>query len=140
MSLIGIGPELFIPLPVVPISPYLGIDFLISSFTGETIFTNVSLVENGTYEMASATRTGLGFGAGVKIGLGKKYSMDVNIRYNLHNLFGKSYTGGDQRSSSYTSLNDEADPSSSADPINHPIAEDRSVETVQFNLAFLFDF
>lgn len=141
LLVISIGPEFNIAIPFSPVVPYLGLDLLFTTISGETTFNGVARVPSGTYEMSSATRTGLGLGAGVIVGFGKKFSLDAGLKFNLHNLFGKTFTGGsDERLSSYTSLNDDADPLNSSDPDDHPIAQSRNISTIQFNLAFLFDF
>ena len=137
---ISIGPEYAINIPASPIKPYIGLDLLLTSFSGQTTFQGVEKVPSGTYDMASASRTGLGFGAGIEYAIGKKYSLDLGFRYNIHNLFGKSFTGGTNRLASYTSLNDDVDPLFTSDPDKHPIGTKRSISTIQFNLAFLFGF
>ncbi|HEY3251055.1 MAG TPA: outer membrane beta-barrel protein [Ignavibacteria bacterium] len=137
---IAIGPEFFFSLPAVPIRPYAGIDLLFTSFSGETIFQGTSAVPSGTSSMSSASRTGLGLGIGVNVGFGKKFSLDAGIKYNMHNLFGKEFKGGNNRIDSYTSLNDDKDPLFASGDDKHFIASDRSISTIQFNLGFLFDF
>ena len=136
----GIGTEFHLPLPLVPVNPYVGLDLLLTNFSGETIFNGVARVPSGTYSMSPASRTGLGVGAGVEISMGKKTSLDLGVKYNMYNLIGRSYSGGDDRIFSYTSLNDEADPQYSADPNKHPVSSGRLISAVQFNLGFLFDF
>lgn len=136
--MISAGPEYAINIPASPIKPYLGLDLLMTSFSGQTTFQGVSRVPSGTYDMSSASRIGLGFGAGVGFAIGKKMSLDVGFRYNFHNLFGKSFTGTDDRLSSYTSLNDDKDPVNPSDLDKHPIGSSRSITTIQFNLGFLF--
>jgi hypothetical protein len=136
----GVGTEFHLPLPLIPIHPYIGIDLMFTNFSGETVFTGDQRVPSGTYSLNSASRTGLGIGAGAELSLGKKYSLDLDIKYNMYNLLGKSFSGGDRRLDSYTSLNDEADPQYSADPDKHPISDSRMINAVQINLCFLFDF
>jgi opacity protein-like surface antigen len=136
----ALGTEFHLPVPLIPVNPYIGAELLFTNFKGETVFTGVSRVPSGTYTLSSASRTGLGFGAGVEISFGKKSSLDLGIKYNMYNLFGKSFSGGDDRIFSYTSLNDEADPQYSVDPDKHPISGSRIISAVQFNLSYLFDF
>lgn len=142
LFIIGLGPEFAFSIQGSPIKPYVGVDLLITNFSGETTFRGVARVpSDGTYSMSSATRTGIGFGAGIDYGLGKKYSLEFGIRYNLHNVFSKSFVGGDKRIFSYTSLNDDKDPLYPDDELKeHFIGSTRSITTFQFNLAFLFDF
>jgi len=138
---IGAGPELAFNIPGSPVKPYIGIDLLITSISGETTFLGVSRVPSGTFSVSTTSRTGLGFGAGIIYGLSKKYSIDFGLRYNLHNLMGKSFTGGDERIYSYTSLNDDRDPLYPDEDLKkHPIGDSRSISTFQINFAFLFDF
>lgn len=137
---IGIGPELNLGIPLIPVRPYLGIDLLFTNFSGEVTFRNVPDIPDGTYKMSSASRTGLGLGAGVNLGISKKLSIDLNLRYNFHNLFGKDFTLGTTRTNSYMSLNDASDPNNSADPLNHPISGNRSIQSIQLNVGILFDF
>lgn len=136
----GLGTEFHLPLPLVPVNPYISLEYLLTNFSGETVFQGVSRVPSGTYTMESASRSGLGIGVGAEISFGKKITMDLGLRYNAYNLFSKSNSGGDDRLSSYTSLNDEADPLNSSNPDMHPVAGSRSISAVQFNLSFLFDF
>jgi hypothetical protein len=142
--LISIGPEFYFTLPGSPIKPYAGVDLLFSSFSGETMFQGVPGVpSNGTYSMSSATRTGLGFGIGGEIKIGSKNALDIGLRYNLHNLFAKSYEGpydSDRRLDAYIFLNDAKDPRYPEDIGDHPVGTDRNISTVQINLAFLFGF
>jgi outer membrane autotransporter protein len=140
---IGLGPEFSFSLTGSQIKPYVGADLLFTSISGETTFLGVSRVPSGTFSMSSSTRTGLGFGAGVLLGLGKNYSLDIGFRYNLHNLMGKSFTPygeNDSRLFAYTSLNDDRDPIYPDEINDHPIGNSRSISSIMINLAFLFDF
>ncbi len=140
LFIIGIGPEFSFNIPASPIKPYVGIDLLLTSFSGETTFQGVARVPSGTYSIASATRTGLGLGAGAEFSFGKKYALDFGIKYSLLNLMGKDFTGGSDRINSYTSLNDASDPLYTASNDEHFIVSNRSISVLQFNLAFLFGF
>lgn len=144
--MLSIGPEFGFGLPASPIKPYAGVDLLLTSFSGETTFRGVSRVpSDGTYSMSSATRIGLGLGAGVEISVGKN-SVDVGLRYNFLNLIGKKFEdilpSEDRRLDSYLSLNDDTDPLyNPSDPDKkHPIGSSRSISTFQLNAAFLFGF
>jgi opacity protein-like surface antigen len=139
--IISAGPEYAFNIPGSPVKPYIGVDLLFTSFSSDMTFTDdVRKVPNGTYSMSSATRTGLGIGGGVNFGLSKKYSLDLGLRLNFHNLMGKSFSGGDNRIYSYTSLNDDKDPLFDGESDKHPIGNSRSISSIQINLAFLFDF
>lgn len=136
--IIGAGPEFSFKITGSSVTPYAGIELLLTSFSGETTFQGVSKVPSGTYSMSSATRTGLGLGAGVEFSFGKNYTLDLGLKYNLLNLMGKTFSGGSDRLNSYIALNDERDPLYPDD--KHPIGSNRSISVIQFNLAFLFGF
>lgn len=138
------GPEFDLAIPFSPIKPYLGVDILFSSISGRTTFSDVDFVPDGTYDMQSATRLGLGFGGGIEYGIGASNVLDISIRYNLINLFGKEYRDAapsdNRRLDAYLSLNDDADPLAGTSPITHPITTSRSISVLQINVAFLFGF
>jgi hypothetical protein len=115
---------------------------LFSSIGGETSFHGVSRVSDGTYTMSSATRLGLGLGAGAEFRFGGNHAVDLSARFNFINLIGKKFEElpSNERSDSYVNLNDEQDPNYVADPNKHPISNSRSISTFQFNIAFLFGF
>jgi|SRR4030095_1665822 opacity protein-like surface antigen len=137
---IAIGPEFIFGIPFTPLSPYAGIDLLFTSISGETTFQGMPDVPTGTHSMESASRTGLGLGFGLIVALGKTFSLDASFKYNMHNLLGKSFSGGENRIDSYTSLNDDPDPLYAANDDKHFIANSRSISTTQINLGFLFNF
>jgi hypothetical protein len=134
---VGVGMEFPISIPG-KIRPFAGVQLQLNTFSGETTFQGVSRVPSGTYSMSSATRTGVGFGAGIEITLGKNYILELGAKYSFLNLMGKSFSGGTERLNSYTGLNDEADPFFPDD--KHPIGNDRLISVIQFNAAFLFGF
>lgn len=139
--LISVGPEFSFSLPGSPIKPYAGVDFLFTGFTGETVFQGVSGVPSGTYGLSTATRTGIGLGVGAEMKIGSSNALDISFRYNLHNLFSKSYEGpydSNRRLDSYIFLNDAKDPRYPDDINNHPVGSDRNITTMQINIAFLF--
>ncbi|MCC7159396.1 MAG: outer membrane beta-barrel protein [Ignavibacteria bacterium] len=140
-----LGTEFGFGIPFSPVKPYAGIDLLISSISGSFKFnqTNGSGITNDEKSIKSASRTGLGFAMGAEITFGKTFTMDLSLRYNLINLFGKSYEGvtnSNNRVDAYTSLNDAADPNYSATNSNHPVGNDRSIATIQIQLGILFGF
>ncbi|MGH2575114.1 MAG: outer membrane beta-barrel protein [Ignavibacteria bacterium] len=144
LFMISAGPEFSFKLPASPVKPYAGVDLLFTSISGETSFQGVSRVPSGTFDMSTASRIGLGFGAGVEYTLSKKYILDFTIRFNLINLTGKEFEDvnptDDRRLDSYLALNDAKDPVYPTDIDKHPIGNDRSISVVMFNLAFLFGF
>jgi len=138
-----LGTEFGFGVPGSPIKPYAGIDVLFSSISGNYNFQGTSEVSSGEKSIKSASRTGLGFSAGAEIGFGRQITLDLSLRYNLHNLFGKSYDGltnSNDRNDAYMYLNDAADPNYSATNSKHPIGNDRSIVTIQLNAALLFGF
>ncbi len=137
LLMISVGPEYRISIPGSPIKPYIGANLVYTSFSGETAFKDVARVPTGTQQLQSASRTGLGLDLGVMFAVGTKSMLDLGLSYNAHNLFGKSFTGGDARVDSYTSLNDEKDPAFGGD--KHPIGSSRTISTLQFNLSYLFN-
>ena len=68
--------------------------------------------------------------------------LDLSLRYNLINLFGKDYvtTNNPDRIVAYSNLNDAKDPNYKAGDDKHPIGNDRSIATIQVQVAILFGF
>ena len=90
--------------------------------------------------MSTATRTGLGINGGVEIKL-MSTKVDLSVRYNMINLFSKSYDGapGGNRIEAYKYLNDGKDPNYSIDPNGKdPIGSNRIISTIQFELGVMF--
>jgi outer membrane protein W len=139
---ISVGPEFYFSIPASPIKPYAGIDLLMTTFSGTTRFQGLQRVPTGTFDLSSASRTGIGLGVGAEFGIGKTMSLDLNIKYSLINLFSKKYEGGydANRIDSYLYLNDAKDPRYPDDLNKHPIGNDRTISTLQFNLGILFGF
>ena len=134
------GPEFSFKIPSSSVLPYVGADLLFTSLSGETTFQGVARVPTGTFSMSTASRLGFGLGGGIEFHFGKKYALDVGLRYNFINLIGKKFEElpSDDRVDSYSNLNDDQDPNYAVDPNDHPISNSRSISTFQFNLAFLF--
>ncbi|MCC6866674.1 MAG: outer membrane beta-barrel protein [Ignavibacteria bacterium] len=138
-----VGTEISFPVPSSPVKPYGGIDVLFSSISGTYNFQGTAEVSSGEKSIKSATRTGLGFAFGSEISFGRQFTLDLSLRYNLINLFGKSYDGltnSNDRNDAYTNLNDAADPKYSRSNTKHPIGNDRSIVTIQIIAALLFGF
>jgi len=133
----GIGPEYSITIPMSPVKPYASIEILFSTFSGESTFHGASGVQSSTISLSSATRTGLGLIAGAEFKLAV-FSLDLNIRYNIHNLLGKTFStyNNNDRSNSYSALNDDKDPN--YDGNNHPVGSSRTISTLEINLGILF--
>jgi hypothetical protein len=137
---IGLGSQFGFGVPMSPVKPYLGLELLYSSISGDATFQGTSNVPSSTIDMETATRFGLGLDGGVKIKL-MSTQFDLSLRYNMINLFHKSYDGspsGD-RIEAYKYLNDDSDPNySTASNDKHPINSNRMIATVQFQLAVFF--
>jgi opacity protein-like surface antigen len=137
-----LGTEFGFGIPFSPVKPFAGIDLLFSSISGTYNFQGTSEVSSNERSIQSASRTGLGFSIGAEVGFGKSVTMDLSLRYNLHNLFGKEYASVTDagRIDAYTSVNDGADPEYSATDSKHPIGNDRTIATIQLQLGILFGF
>ncbi len=138
-----LGTEFGFGIPFSPVKPYAGIDILFSTISGTYNFQGTSEVSSGEKSIKSASRTGLGFSVGTEVAFGKSFTLDLSLRYNLINLFGKSYDGvtnSNDRNDAYSSLNDAADPNYSASNSKHPVGNDRSIATIQLNAGLLFGF
>lgn len=138
-----LGTEFGFGIPFSPVKPYAGIDILFSTISGTYNFQGTADVSSGEKSIKSATRTGLGFSIGSEVSFGKSFTLDLSLRYNLINLFGKSYDGltnSNDRNDAYTNLNDAADPNYSATNSKHPIGNSRSIATIQIHVGLLFGF
>lgn len=85
---IKIGPEFHISLPLIPIDPYVGANFQVNSFSGESEIQGMPGVPSGTYDIETATRYGIGINGGAVFSLAG-LKLDLNIGYNMLNAFGK---------------------------------------------------
>jgi outer membrane protein with beta-barrel domain len=141
--LITIGPEFSFGIPKSPVKPYAGIDLLFSSISGNFDFqgSTPNGLTGGKTSIQSASRTGLGFSFGSEIQLGK-LNLDLSLRYNLHNLFGKEYTPPNRNNKTdvYAYLNDAKDPNYAPGDDKHPVGNDRTIATIQLQLGLLFGF
>lgn len=129
---IKIGPEYRFGIPAVPVTPYLGANVSMNMFSGSTKFQGVSSVPSSTVDLAGASRIGAGATVGVVIA-----SFDVAIHYNIHNLSGKAWTGGNARVDTYSSLNDDKDPAYAAGNTTHVVGEARSIQTVALTVSYI---
>jgi opacity protein-like surface antigen len=138
---VGIGPEYGFSVPASPIKPYLGFDLLFSTISGTTKFQGTANVTSSPIDLSTATRTGLGFAAGVEVKF-MSTAVDLSVRYNLINLFNKQYEGSASgtRDEAYKFLNDQKDPKYMATDVKHPIGSNRTIATIQFQLGVLFGF
>lgn len=86
LLIFGVGAEYnFVP---GPISPYLGFDLFYAN-SGDTKIT--STASNFSYEQKidGESRTGIGIGGGLQIGIIPLIDVDVAAKYNINNLLGK---------------------------------------------------
>lgn len=136
---IGVGTQYGFSIPMSPVKPYVGFDLLFTTISGSTKFQGLTAVPSSTIDLETTSRTGLGFAAGVEIKLFTT-ALDVSLRYNLINLFSKSYDGPSDgnRVDAYKYLNDEKDPNNLNDPSKHPVSTNRTIAAIQFQLGILF--
>lgn len=136
-----VGPEFPINIPLSPITPYLQGFFAVNTISGEVEFKGVANVPSGKYDIASATRVGIGAGIGAMFSLGVM-KLDVNIQYHLINLTGNEYKienlTSHERLDNYTSLNDGKDPSYSTGSNAHFISDDRGIGSLEFKVSAMF--
>lgn len=138
-----VGPEFPINIPLSPITPYLMGFVAVNTFSGEVEFQGVpGDVPSGTYDLASATRVGIGGGGGVTFSAGP-LKLDLSIQYHLINFTGNEYkienATSHKRLDNYTSLNDGKDPNYISGSDNeHFIQEDRGIGAMEFKLTALF--
>lgn len=138
---IKVGPEFPITIPLSPITPYLMGFVAVNTFSGDVEFQGVTDVPSGTYDLASATRVGIGGGGGVMFSAGP-LKLDLSIQYHLINFTGKEYkienVTSHERLDNYTSLNDAADPAYLNGSDSHFIQDDRGIGAMEFKLTVMF--
>jgi opacity protein-like surface antigen len=141
MVSVKLGPELHIAIPMTPITPYILGFVSYNSISGNVDFQGVSDVPSGKYDIASASRIGLGAGAGVIFGLGG-FELDFNLQYHVINIGGAEYNienaTSHTRLDNYTSLNDGLDPAYIANSNDHFIQNNRAIADVEFKLGIMF--
>ena len=130
-----VGPEFYLGLPAVPLTPYIGANVALNSFSGETKFQGVSKLPSATYELKATSRIGVGFTGGAILKLGPLTSLDLSVSYNLLNVSGKTWEdenpAQDQRLDSYLALNDDKDPLYKAGDDKHFISSARTINSLQ---------
>jgi opacity protein-like surface antigen len=138
---IKVGPEFHISIPASPVTPYALGFVSYNHISGDVEFQGVSNVPSGKYDLATASRIGLGAGAGILFSLGG-INLDVNIQYHFINIGGKEYKIEDITSheilDSYTSLNDGRDPLYNVNSTGHFIENDRGISALEFKLSIMF--
>lgn len=137
---IKVGPEFPLTIPLSPITPYIQGFVSLNTISGTVEFKGISALPTGKYDIASATRVGLGAGAGVMFSLGG-IKLDANIQYHLMNIAGKEYKienlTSHERLDNYTSLNDDKDPAAGT-TTDHFIADSRGISALEFKLSVMF--
>ncbi|MBE0538489.1 MAG: outer membrane beta-barrel protein [Ignavibacterium sp.] len=137
---IKVGPEFPLSIPLSPITPYIQGFVSLNTISGTVEFKGISAVPTGKYDIASATRVGLGAGAGVMFSLGG-IKLDANIQYHLMNIAGKEYkienVTSHERLDNYTSLNDDKDPAAGT-TTDHFISDSRGISALEFKLSVMF--
>lgn len=139
---IGIGPQYNLPIPYSPIKPYAIAELLISTISGEVKFQGLSgsgINSGTTYDIASASRIGLGITGGLSYEI-NKIGIDLSVKYSILNLVGKEFVSDNTslRLSSYTNLNDKEDPNYILGSNEHFINKERNISTIQINLGIHF--
>lgn len=138
---IKLGPEYQISIPLAPVTPYLQGFISYNAISGTVKIRGVSDVPSGDYDLASASRFGLGLGVGAVINV-MAFKLDVNIQYHAMNIAGKAYkletVTSHPRLDNYTSLNDAKDPAYSAGSDSHFIGNDRSISALELKLTVMF--
>ena len=137
---IKIGPEFPINIPMFPVTPYVQGFVSFNSLSGTVEFQGVSNVPSGKYDIASASRFGLGAGFGAIFNL-SGFKLDANIQYHAINISGKEYKietiTSHERRDNYTSLNDGKDPLYNINSVGHFIKDDRGIGALEFKLTLL---
>lgn len=67
-------------------------------------------------------------------------AIDIAVHYNLHNITGKAWVGGDNRVDTYSSLNDDKDPAYAALDAKHVVKESRSIQSLVLTVSVMFGF
>ncbi len=139
---IKVGPEIQFKIPLSPITPYLGANISLNSFSGDASFQGVAKIPSADYAMQNAVRVGLGLGGGIILGISRNMNLDIGIQYNFLNVFGKSWNNAnaasDQRLNSYLALNDAADPNYINDSNVNFINSSRSINTLSISATLMF--
>lgn len=135
------GPEFALTIPLVPVTPYVGANVQLNSFSGETKFQGVAQVPSGTFDLESASRLGFGLTGGVVFAFGG-LNLDVGLAYNFMNLSGKEWQDVDAQSDgridSYRALNDQKDPLYQVGDDDHFVSGDRSISSFQVTATLMF--
>lgn len=136
------GPEFTIPIPLSPVTPYVGANLAWHSISGTTSFQGLARVPSGSFDVKAASRLGFGINAGVVFGLGPMVNLDLGAEYAFINPFAKGWevvdARNDARINSYKSLNDDRDPLYASGNTDHFISDSRSISTFQVTATLMF--
>jgi len=135
-----VGPELTLGLPLMPITPYVGANVSLNSFSGTVKFQGITSLPSDENNLKSASRIGFGFTGGVLLSLGGM-KLDVSAAYDMMNASGKSWEDDnptkDQRLDSYITLNDDKDPLYKSGDDKHFISSSRSMNSIQIRATLM---
>jgi hypothetical protein len=138
---IKVGPEYQFSIPMAPVTPYLQGFVSYNSISGTVKIQGTTDVPSGDYDLASASRIGLGAGVGAIFDIAS-FKLDVNIQYHAMNIGGKEYkletVTSHHRLDNYTSLNDAKDPEYAAGSDSHFIGNDRGISAIELKLTVMF--
>lgn len=139
---IKIGPEISIPIPLSPVTPYVGVNVAWNSISGTTSFQGLTKVPSGSFDVETVSRVGVGINAGVVFKIGAALNLDLGAEYAFVNAGGKAWNvvdaKNDARINSYKSLNDDKDPLYIAGNDNHFVSGSRSISTFQVTATIMF--
>ncbi len=134
-----VGPQYGYNFPRSKVRIYVEALLAYSLFSGNSKFTDVLNITNGTYDLNSTGRIGTQFGFGTEVKL-EGFRLDFNLNYGILNLTGKKFvTYESGRENAYINLNDEADPNYSPNDASHPIKSSRTISIIKFNVSVLYD-
>jgi hypothetical protein len=119
-------------------NPFFGINFLYTNIYGSVNFTGFQNVPDGSYDMQTDDRFGIGFKIGNDFQLGFGGGIEIELDYNIINAFGNNFNSGGNngRIGSYQFLNDDKDPFYDAVDPNHPISKSRTISVIQLIFGF----
>ncbi len=129
------GPEFSIPIPMSPVTPYVGANIAWHSISGTTSFQGLARVPSGSFDVEAVSRVGFGINAGVVFEIAPLLSLDLGAEYAFINPLAKGWNvvdaTNDARINSYKSLNDDKDPLYAAGNTDHFVSASRSISTFQ---------
>ncbi len=129
------GPEFSFPIPLSPVTPYIGANIAWHSISGTTDFQGLTKVPSGSFDVGAESRVGFGVNAGVVFKIGPMMNLDLGAEYAFINPLAKAWTVVDAKNpvrvDSYKALNDDKDPLYASGDVDHFIQASRSISTFQ---------